>query len=153
MSCFSLDFQHERKIVFRTIFDFFIRNLPSVLDFKVISVHFLIKPENAKTFNPTFKIQFRQTRWLISSQDRNHFFGSAKMRIKKTHQKVFSSQSNLLYPKQAVSTTVSKIMAENTMFFLMEIGRNFQKKVSFVEQRLFQIVPMYTLIVNRTALL
>ena len=59
------------------------------------------------------------------------------MRIKKTLHKVFSSQSNLLYPKQAVSTTVSKIMAKNTMFFLMEIGRNFQKKVSFVERRLF----------------
>ena len=131
MSCFSLDFQHERKIVFRTIFEFFIRNLPSVLDFKVISVHFLIKPENAKTFNPTFKIQFRQTCWLISSQDRNHFFGSAKMRIKKTHQKVFSSQSNLLYPKQAVSTTVSKIMAENTMLFFDGNWKKLSKK-SFV---------------------
>ena len=46
---------------------FFMRISPSVWDFTLMSVHFRKKPENANTFIPTFKIQFRQTRRLISS--------------------------------------------------------------------------------------
>ena len=52
------------------------------------------------------------------------------MRIKKSHQKLFSSQSSLLYPKQAVSTTVSKITAKIRYFFWWKLEETFKK--SFV---------------------
>ena len=117
MSCFSLDFQHKRKVFVRTICDFFIQDLPSVLDFKLISVHFVKNQKTPKRSSRFLKSIFAKPADDFCPQFGIIFSGSAKMKIRKTLRKIFSSQSNLLYPKQAVLTTVSKIMAKNTIFF------------------------------------
>ena len=57
----------EENLLPHKFWFFFIRNLPSVLGFKPVSPHIRKKPENVKTFVPTFQIQFRQSRWLILS--------------------------------------------------------------------------------------
>ena len=127
---FLLDFQHKRKIFVRTSCDFFIQDLPSVLDFKLISVHFVKNQKTPKRSSRLLKCIFAKPADDFCPQFGIGFSGSAKMKIRKTHRKIFSSQSNLLYPKQAVSTTVSKIMAKNTIFFWWILEQTFRK--SFV---------------------
>ena len=63
----------------------------------------------------------------------------------------FSKQSSV--PEASSFDNRFKNYGWNTIFFLMEIGRNFQRRFLSLNKDFFQNVPMYTLIVNRTPLL
>ena len=105
------------------------------------------KPENAKTFIPTFKFQVRQTRWWFSSSVRNHFFWKCKNENWNISSKnfFFSKQSSV--PVGSSFDNRFKKMSKNTMFFWWKLEETFKKMFRSLNKDFFWNVPMYTLIV------
>ena len=107
---------------------FFMRILTSVWDFKLISVHFQKIPENANTFIPTFKIQFWQTRRLISSWVRNRFLWKCEKKgLKKTIENFFFSKQSSVHLGNSVDNRFKNYVQKYDIF-LLDIERFFLKK-------------------------